>query len=263
MPTQKKAIKRVLAIVAVLGLGACAEAPPSALPETGGRALVLGPDPAFDPAALKDPWWRSPPDGPNRFVVTDLKGTLVLRIDAPAADQPTTTVVGRRLAVPLLAMPYLQWAWYLEPAIFGDGPGNGIDRGLRLTIGFYGGAPQSPQLTDSLFGNGPAGYPIHDRRVDIIFGGIGAPRAEDATQHMAAIDNKGIAYELRAQQFAQGGDWKLEALDLSKLYQQFWPHDRLNLARISFIAVGSLGGRPVAETGAVPLGYVAEIALTR
>lgn len=226
---------------------------------------MLGPDRGFDTAALTDPWWRSPPRGPNLFTVAELQGTPALEVEAPGADQPTTSVVGRRLAVPLLAMPYLQWAWYLEPAIFGGGPGDGLDRGLRLSVGFYGGAPETPQLTDRLFGTGPSGYPLYDRRVDITFGGTGAPRPEDSVQRMTAVDERGISYELRRGNFGEAGSWKLEALDLAKLYEQFWPHDRINRAQITFIAVGGLSGRPtLARTGGpVPLGYVAEVTLTR
>ncbi|MBV8536871.1 MAG: hypothetical protein JO128_14830 [Alphaproteobacteria bacterium] len=254
-----------LLLAVVLTAAACADRPPAPLAETGGWAVVLGPDPGFDPAAARDPWWRSPPRGASLFSVAELDGTPALEIDAPEFGQPTGAVIGRRLAVPLLAMPYLNWAWYLEPAVFGGGPGEGLDRGVRLSIGFYGGSPEAPQLTDHVFGTGPAGYPIHDRRIDITFGGIGAPRPEDSTQHMAAVDSRGISYELRRDSFGQAGAWKLEALDLAKLYKQFWPRDRMNLTQITFIAVGSLGGRPTLArtTGPIPLGYVAEISLTR
>jgi len=258
-------INRLLAAVAVLAVVGCVEKAPTPLPEQGGRALVLGPDAGFDPAAAKDPWWRSPPNGAGRFAVVDLNGTTVLRIDAVRQSQPTTAVLGRRLAVPLLAMPYLQWAWYLEPAVFAGGPGDGLDRGLKVSVGFYGGAPDTPQLIDAVFGTGPEGYPLYDRRVDIIFGGVGAPREQDSTQHMAAINDKGMVYDLRAREFGQTGSWKLEALDLAKLYEHFWPRDRINMVQIAFIAVGGLGGRPVVDDAApaLPLGYVAELSLTR
>lgn len=264
--TNNRAIS-ILALAIAVALSACAgpTSPPPPLAETGGRAVVIGPEPGFSTVALKDPWWRSPPDGPSLFSVVELKGTPALEVEAPDANQPTTAVIGRRLSIPLLAMPYMQWAWYLEPAIFGGGPDNGLPRGLRLSIGFYGGAPGTPQLTDRLFGTGPAGYPLFDRRIDITFGGIGAPRPEDAAQRMTAVGGQGVTYVLRKDNFGQAGSWKLEALDLGKLYQQFWPHDRITLTRITFIAVGGLDGRPTlaTTTGPVPLGYVADVALTR
>jgi hypothetical protein len=228
----------------------------------GGRAVVLGPEPGFDPAQIADPWWRSPRRAANRFVPVDLDGRLVLRVDAAAADQPATSSLGRRIAVPLLSMPYLHWAWYLEPAIYEGGAGDGLDRGLKLTIGFYGGHPSSPQITDRWFG-GPEGMPAFDRRIDLVFGGTAQPRGDTATQHLVAVSDQGIRHELRAPQFGQSGEWKLEALDLARLYAVFWPRDRMERVQIVFVGVGGLAGRPPATTPPLPLGYVAEVSLTR
>jgi hypothetical protein len=269
MPIKKMKNSRLrLALVglgAVLTLAACSADPPPRLNEVGGRAVVLGPEPGFTPTSLSDPWWIAPPREGRRFAAVDLNGTLVLRIDAPAPDQPSTTVIGRRLAIPLLAMPYLQWAWYLEPALYEGGPGDGLDRGVKISVGFYGGSPSSPQITDRLFGTGPEGYPLHDRRFDIVFGGIGALRGGEAAQRISVVNEKGIVRELQAPQFNQSGAWKLEAIDIAKLYEQFWPQDRINLTKISFVGVGSLAGRPAvkAQSGTLPIGYVAEITLTR
>jgi hypothetical protein len=266
MPTLKKKSSRgtILAVAAVLLLVGCADRRPPALAEVGGRALVIGPDAGFNPASAGDPWWRAPRNA-SRFTTVDLEGTTVLRVDTPPPDQPTTSVLGRRLDVPLLAMPYLHWAWYVDPAIYGGGPGDGLDRGLKLSVGFYGGKPSTPQLTDRLFGTGPGGYPLHDRRFDITFGGIGAPRAENAMQRITVVSEDGIVHELAAARPSQSGAWKLEAVDIGKLYERFWPGDRINLTRIMFVAVGSLPGRPTVEAaaGPLPLGYVAEVTLTR
>lgn len=251
-----------LALVAALALAACADTPPPALHAVGGRAIVLGPEEGFDPARLNPPWWRSPHHATNRFVPVDLEGRLVMRVDAAAIDQASTSAIGRRIDVPVLAMPYLHWAWYLEPGLFAGGPGDGLDRGLRITIGFYGGHSRSPQITDRWFG-GPDGMPAHDRRFDITFGGIGQPRAEDAAQHLVAISDQGIRRELRAPAFGQSGEWKLEALDIARLYGTFWPHDRMERVRIVLLGVGGLPGRLPAATPAHPLGYVAELSLTR
>jgi hypothetical protein len=261
--TRNSALGTVALAAALLLLTACGATPPPRLNEVGGRAVILGPERGFTPASLTEPWWTAPPRMGDRFTTVDLDGTLVLRIDAPAPDQPSTTIMGRRLSVPLLAMPYLHWAWYLEPAAYEGGPGDGLDRGVKLSIGFYGGAPSSPQLTDHLFG-GANGFPIHDRRFDIVFGGMGTPRGGDAAQRVIVVSDKGIVRELQAPQFNQSGAWKLEALDIAKLYEQFWPKDRLNLTQIAFIGVGGLG-RPVvkAQNGPLPIGYVAEITLTR
>jgi hypothetical protein len=44
--------------------------------------------------------------------------------------------MGRRLATSLTSTPYLRWTWYLEPAIFGGGPGVGLERGVRVVVYF-------------------------------------------------------------------------------------------------------------------------------
>ena len=249
------------ALAALLALTACAEPPAPALTTVGGRALILGPDPGFDPARSGPPWWRSPERAANRFALVDLEGRLVMRIDAPAPNQPSNSAIGRRVDVPILSMPYLHWAWYLEPEIFSGGPGDGLDRGLRLTVGFYGGHPRSPQLTDRWFG-GPNGMPAHDRRLDIVFGGIAQPRADLASQHLSVVSDQGVRRQLRPPG-DQAGEWKLEALEIAELYRTFWPQDRLERVNIVFLGVSGLAGRVPATTPPLPLGYVAEISLTR
>jgi len=251
-----------LAIAAILSLAACAEPAPPALNTVGGRALIIGPESGFDPSRAGPPWWRSPERAANRFTPVDLEGRLVLRVDAPSPDQPSAAAIGRRVDVPILSMPYLHWAWYLEPTIFAGGPGDGLDRGLRLTIGFYGGHPRSPQITDRWFG-GPDGMPAHDRRLDIVFGGIAQPRGENASQHLSVISDQGVRHELRPPASDQSGVWKLEALDIANLYGMFWPRDRLDRVNIVFLGVSGLPGRVPPTTPPLPLGYVAEISLTR
>lgn len=251
-----------LALAGVLALAACAPSAPPALTTVGGRAIVIGPEAGFDPARLSDPWWRAPARATNRFTTVDLDGRLILRVDAPAPGQSTTATLGRRVAVPLLSMPYLQWAWYLEPAIYDGSAGDGLDRGLRLAIGFYGGHPSSPQIADRWFG-GPDGMPAFDRRIELTFGGIAQPHGESATQRLVAIGDQVVPRELRPPQPGQSGAWKLEALDLARLYADFWPRDRMERVQIAFIAVGGLPGRPPVTTPPLPLGYVAEVSLTR
>jgi hypothetical protein len=252
----------LVALVAIVALAAGADAPPPALNTVGGRALVLGPEPGFDPARLSPPWWRSPERAANRFVPVDLEGRLVMRVDPVAANQSSTSAIGRQIDVPILSMPYLHWAWYLEPALFAGGSGDGLERGLRLTVGFYGGHPRSPQLTDRWFG-GPDGLPAHDRRLDIAFGGTAQQRSENSAQHLVAVSDQGVRHELRPPAFEQSGEWKLEALDIARLYGTFWPRDRLEKVRIVFLGVGGLPGRPPATNPPPPVGYVAEVSLTR
>jgi hypothetical protein len=251
-----------LALAALLALAGCAEPPPPALTPVGGRALIIGPEPGFDPARATAPWWRSPQRQANRFAVVDLEGRPVMRIDAPEPGQPSTSMMGRRIDVPILSMPYLHWAWYLEPAIFAGGSGDGLDRGLRVSIGFYGGHTRSPQITDRWFG-GPDGMPAHDRRIDIVYGGVAQAQGENAALSLAAINEQGVRRELRPRAFGPSGEWKLEALDLAELYRMFWPRDRMERVNIVYLAVGGLSGRVPASSPPLPLGYVAELSLTR
>jgi len=264
MPTtpKKKSSVAGLALLAAVALGACADTPPPALATVGGRAIVLGPEPGFDPTRLAPPWWRSPQHATNRFVPVDLEGRLVMRVDAASPNQSSTGTIGRQIDIPILSMPYLHWAWYLEPGLFAGGAGDGLDRGLRITVGFYGGHPRSPQITDRWFG-GPDGMPAHDRRLDIAFGGIAQAYGENAAQHLTAISDQGVRQELRPPAFGQSGEWKLEALDIARLYGTFWPRDRLERVRIVFLGVGGLPGRAPVTTPPHPLGYVAELSLTR
>lgn len=247
-----------LGALACAGLAACAgEPPPTPLAESGGQGLILGPGPEFDPARLPVDWWRSPRQTFGGFAVATLGDVLALRIDAPGGP-----VIGRRLRTPLLAMPYMRWGWYLEPALYGGGFGDGLDRGLRLVIGCKGGQPKGVQLTDRIFSNLPADYPMHDHLIELVFGGVGAPRAENATQHLTAVNERGLRQELRSAAFGQAGHWQLEALDLAALYRMYWPRDLLANVDLVFVAVGGLPGR-LPPVMAPTLGYVAEILLSR
>ncbi|MBI3453840.1 MAG: hypothetical protein HY057_13600 [Rhodospirillales bacterium] len=246
------------AFAGLLALAACAQEPSASLAFRDGRAVVLGPEPGFNPAALPADWWLSPPrEAAGGFTATDLSGVTVLRVTAPGGN-----LIGRRLTAPLLGAPYLRWGWYLDPALYGGGAGDGLDRGLRIVIGFTGGTPGGAQLTDRLFGVVSGDYPPHDRVIEIDFGGVGAPKAEDATQGVAALSDRGLRRVLRQSAFGQAGEWHIEAIDLAQLYAQFWPHDRMNQVTISFIATGGLPGR--LPQGASPtIGYIAEILLSR
>ncbi|MGQ0664875.1 MAG: hypothetical protein ACT4P2_15100 [Pseudomonadota bacterium] len=238
-------------------LAACAEPPPGPLPAAGGHALVLGPDAGFDPARLPTDWWRQPRGSSGGFALADLDGIQVLRIDAASG-----ALIGRRLAAPLLATPYLRWAWYLDPGAFGSGAGDGLDRGLRLVVGFKGGTVRGSQLTDRLFAFFGSDLPAHERTIEIAFGGVGAPRAENARQHLSVVSDRGMRRTLRPPASDQAGQWQIEAIDLAEIYAQLWPSDRLAEIEIGFIAVGGLAARLPAGVPA-SLGYIAEILLSR
>ncbi len=246
---------------ALLGpsLAACAERPPAPLATANGRSIVLGPEPGFDPAAPPRDWFRSPSQGASGFRVVELSGVPVLCIDAPGG-----TLLGRRIATSLLAAPYLHIGWYLDPALYRGGTGDGLPRGLRVVVGFKGGTPRGMQLVDHVF---TGDLPGHDRTIEFRFAGLGGNRIEDSTIEFAALSDRGMKNVLRGPALGQAGRWHLEALDLTAIYGGFWPRDRRAQVDIAFVAVGALrhqlppaltaGGKPVAS------GYVAEILLTR
>jgi hypothetical protein len=238
------------------GLPGCAEKMPAPLPSANGRSLVLGPEPGFDPAVLPADWFVTPKRGADRFRVVDVSGSPVLRVEAPGG-----VLLGRRLAMPLLATPYLHTGWYLDPGLYNGGPRDGLPRGLRLVVGFRGGIPGGAQLVDRVFAGD---LPVHDRFMEVRFGGIGAARPEEAWLELSAISDRGQRRVLRGPDRAQAGRWHVEALDLSALYGGYWPRDRLTQVEIAFVAVGGLQHfMPPADGSVSPAGYVAEILLTR
>jgi hypothetical protein len=238
-------------------LAGCAEKMPTPLQSANGRSLVLGPEPGFNPAVLPADWFVTPSRAAGRFKVVDVAGSPVLRVEAPGG-----ALLGRRLAMPLLATPYLHAGWYLDPGLYGGGPRDGLPRGLRLVVGFRGGTPGGPQLVDRVF---TGDLPAHDRFMELRFGGIAASRPEEAWLELAAISDRGMRRVLRGRDRNQAGRWHVEAIDLAAFYAGFWPRDRLAQVEIVFVAVGGLQHfMPPPENGNVsPAGYVAEILLTR
>jgi hypothetical protein len=236
---------------------ACAQRAPAPLSSANGRSVVLGPEPGFSPAALPQDWFLVPRKSSDRFGVVDVSGTPVLRVEAPGGP-----LLGRRLAMPLLATPYLHAGWYLDPGLFDGGPQDGLPRGLRLLVGFKGGLPGGAQLLDRVFTDE---LPVSDRRIEFRFGGIGAAHPEEAWLEFSVINDRGLRRVLRANERGQAGRWHVEALDLASIYRDYWPRDRVGQVEIAFIALGGLQHfmPPPENAAAAPAGYVAEILLTR
>src|SRR5690606_7861394 len=209
----------ISALLVATVLSGCAERVPSPLPVSNGRAIVLGPEPGFDPDNLSHDWFLAPEGENGRFRVVDLSGTNVLRLEDPGGP-----LLGRRIAMSLLAAPYLHAGWYLDPGLYGGGPLDGLPRGLRLVIAFEGGTPGGAQLLDRMF---PGDLPPYDRSIELRFGGIGAAHPEEALIGLTAVSDQGIRRVLRPPEHGQAGRWHLEAIDLAALYRGFWPRDRI------------------------------------
>ena len=184
-----------IAAVLMIVMSGCAERPPAPLAAVNGRSIVLGPEPGFDPAALPKDWFVAPSRTANAFKVVDLSGIPVLRIDGSGGP-----LLGRNISTPLLAAPYLHAGWYLDPALYGGGPRDGLPRGLRLVVGFKGGTPGGAQLIDHLFSGD---LPSYDRFIELRLGGLGTTRAEEAQLELAAISDRGVRRVLHLEALAQ------------------------------------------------------------
>ncbi|MCZ8312964.1 MAG: hypothetical protein O9320_19115 [Magnetospirillum sp.] len=247
------AVPLLLLCVAVLG-GCAGSAPPRGSIVDGGLRLFADGVPGVHGNADQRQWWTSRPNGAGDLALVDLQGSIALRADAPGGMQ-----MGRRLSTALTATPYLRWTWYLEPAVFGGGPGAGLERGMRVTIYF-----RTPNRSASggylaFLGMGAEEW---DRSVEIAFGGFGAGRSDGATQSKWAVDNAGRRLELRPPRTGQAGAWHVEAIDLSEVYRYFWPGESLEDVQIAIIAAGGFSGRVPPEAG-IAIGYVAEISISR
>ncbi|MGB8274126.1 MAG: hypothetical protein WCF16_02525 [Alphaproteobacteria bacterium] len=252
-----------LAAIAVLALLAgCATAPkPSssigAIIDPYGQTVLIGPDAGFDPAR-PPPGWRLGVVGggtrpASRVKVAEKAGVLALRWDSDAQE----TLLGRDVQAPLLAMPYLRWGWYLEPGLLDpvvrqvvqedtpDPTGTGVP--LRLLVAFRGGgAVESGAAASPL----AAGLPAFDRAVSLEWSLVALPKVG------RQAGNDAVAFYVIRQGASAIGRWVVETVDLSRIYAELWPQDRLG--DVSVVFVGVAGG----GLGIPSAGYVAEVALS-
>ena len=245
------------AIAALLVFGACSATPSDTaapataiLGEAGGPIVLFPPDAQLALDSPSPPWWRHlEDDRAAELQLTGIGGRSVLQVNAPGG-----ALLGRRIDVALSQASRLRWAWYLEPDHFSGGPGDGLDRGLRLVIGF--GSPTSGGFTAL------GGLPAHDRSIEIVFGGVGAPRPGLASTSLYVVSDKGIRRTLRPASGDRLGRWEIEEIDLARIYSSYWPNAPVDRATIRFVAMGGLKGPIPAET-APTAGYISEILLQR
>lgn len=256
-PSPAFCIGRGLALgIVLLGISACADdddsattaksaaAAANAAAKARGRttmvdpyleAVVIGPSPRFDPARLPESWYIPSVGGAAKISVTDKDGVVALRFEADREG----AVLGRKLQVPLLTMPYLRWGWYVEPqaAIKRSAVQSGEpDVLLRVVVGFKTG-PQSSQTN-------PNDQPKIDRALSLEW---------RASQAPAASGEGSVPMRTGT---GDAGRWIIEDVDLSRLYAAAWPQDPLNEARIVFIAAGA------GPTEPPEIGYIAEVVLS-
>lgn len=212
----------------VLLASACAEAPTPQVAVLGDAAAIIGPDTGFDPAAPPADWFAGPGAGQS-FAVVERAGLTALEV------RRADTVIGRRVAVPLLAAPYLRWGWHLEPPA--------QDAGIRLVVGF------------ARRGDPPAQSPRGDaERIEIALIGAAAGGAR-----VTAAANGGPPVLLRNAGAGISSGWLVEAIDLAALHRQLRPGGAGADLDVVFVAVGGVGRRSDGR----PLGQIAEVVLSR
>lgn len=190
------------------------------------------------------------------IAVTQEAGRPILTFDAPGGS----TLV-RALDSPLTASPGLSWAWKLEPEAFGGGAGDGLARGLQVSIGFNGGGP-TDLIRPARWIRSHRGFPAHERRIDITLRGAGVPHAELATIELDATAEDGTRRVLRAASRGLTGGWISEFVDLLDLFRRFFPQDRFAEVTFAFIAFGALPAR-LPEGIPAPIGHIVEVQVFR
>jgi Protein of unknown function (DUF3047) len=247
---------RILAVLAafVLLSGCTKIEQPTRAAVVDGQIRVLERIPGLHRDADAGQWWLRRRVEEGQLAVVDLRGTAAVRADVPGGS-----LMGRRVDATLAATPFLRWSWYLEPAIFGGGPGSGDPRGMRVVVFFRSSERPVTEEWSSWIWAAPAEW---DRWVEISFGGTGAAAAEAAEQRKFALDDSKRRIELRAPRPGQAGEWHVEAIDLVELHRRYWPGDDPAKVQVVLIAVGGYSG-PVPGGLPVSIGYVSEVVLSR
>lgn len=244
----------VLACVLALAAGCAGGGAVSRAPVVDGQVRILERIPGLHANAAPDQWWTQRRANEGPLAIVDLQGTVAVRPDVPGG-----ALMGRRVDAALTATPYLRWSWYLEPTLFGGGPGAGEERGLRIVVFFRSAERPWSETMSSWLRRSP---PEWDRWAEITFGGVGAARAEQALQRKSIADDAGRRTQLREPRAGQAGEWHVEAIDLVEVYRRLWPNEDPAKVRIALVAVGGFSG-PLPPGSPASIGYIAEAFLTR
>ncbi len=218
----------LLALALTTAMVAGCAVPPTAVDQAG-RLAVLGPDAGFSPDAPPADWVMEGSPGDGRLEVVEVQGIRALRI---LNGEKGFALVRRTRAI-LLAMPYLSWAWSMEIQRSGPHP-------VHLVVGFDGGNPDGRRGGGSSFSWFGSSLPAHDRMLNIAWG-------ESALQRGSLIpaSAKGSPvprYTVRGGR-ENAGFWRLETVDLSRLYSLAWPDDDIGRVVVSFIGIAADGKR--------------------
>ncbi len=212
-----------------------------------GRLEVLGPGERFSLELLPADWViEGASAGGERISVVEKQGVPALRMTSGEDG----FVVVRRTRAMLLATPYLSWAWNMDPHRAAHHP-------VRMVVGFQGGNPDGASSGGRPFAWFGSALPPHDRGLAIAW--------SDSALGRGNLSRPGGDQEDRAARYtARGGRentgaWWLETVDLSGLYAEAWPRDRLGGVRVVFIGVAAAA----TDTATATAGYFSGIVLSR
>lgn len=240
----------IIALCAFLG-GCFFSTPPAPRPyQIGmdGNVTILNSAMRFSPQRLPKGWVLVGGEDQNLFQSdtrypaisqNSIAGLYGLRIESSDRD----FLLARYTNTYLLVSPYLIWHWYVSRHYDTHHP-------VRLLIGLYGGAPDSPPLPSLELVSDGKGLPPYDRLISIGWDNTALKRGQGQFMGHAYYSTQRGGIEQTAQ-------WHQEASDLLSLYKQAWPRDNIKNSRITFIGIASRAGEEAVGS------YFAHIQLTR
>jgi len=141
----------------------------------------------------------------------------------------------RKTDAVLLATPYLNWRWNVQPGDWKYHP-------VRLLVGFNegGSTPSRPRGLAKLFPG--LSLPPHDRGLTIGWGPSALMRGSFIHMQNENSPQQEVYYTIRGGQ-ENAAKWWTETVDLSHLYAKAWPDDDASRAKIVFIGIGAAKSR--------------------
>lgn len=232
-------------------LGGCAIKVVDVSPE--GRLDIVVPGGVFDVDGLASDWAVTGDDGAaaERVRVVTLDGVPALRVDGG----PDSFALVRRVKARLVVSPYLSWSWRMQASDPHPHP-------LRLVVGFHGGRADSRSWGSQPLVWTGSRLPPHDRVLSLVWGASGLQRGSFLTPGTGA---NGKSASAPPRFVVRGGPenadtWRLDTVDLSRLYHDAWPSDDTTAVTVTFVGFAYEARRGDA---APPRGYLSGVVLNR
>ena len=230
-------LKSVVILVALITLGACATQTVVSGPD--GQINILRPDTTFSVDDLADDWVTQGKVEGSSIRLSSKENVPALRV----INSNNRFVLARRIKASLLATPYMNWAWYMEPPGTGNHP-------VQLIVGFSGGETEASKAeNDSLFSfNNTLGFnkmfgrglPEYRKLMTVNWSESALQRGELFYPISRDKQRKSLRYTMRGGR-ENSKQWLIETVDLSLLYQKAWPEDEMQSVEIAFIGFAGYG----------------------